>query len=59
MIFETGHCDECGTPIGAGSCRGCIAYSAVVAQEDYPPEEEEDADEEMDDNPTDELEYKP
>lgn len=42
MSYETGHCDECGTPIGCGDCLGFIAYSAVVSQEDYPEEDEVD-----------------
>ena len=37
MTWETGWCDECGCPIGAGACGGCIALSCVEA-DDYEPE---------------------
>ncbi len=39
MSFETGHCEACDCPIGSGSCGGCIAYAAVLSQEEYPDEE--------------------
>lgn len=42
VIEPLDHCQTCGTPIGCGTCQGCVAYSAVVAQEDYPEEDADD-----------------
>lgn len=40
MSFETGWCDDCGCPIGVGSCHGCIAYSCACAELDGPNEDD-------------------